>query len=366
MEVEVGGEASEGSSDADLEGVRLALLVAASIVGLCEGLVALNDRVVEDWIDDDSLSEDLTVAESILVLWEGLFALNDTVVDGRIDDESILEDLGDVAGVAVDVVLGVDEVDETSVEDDSIPDSVIEDIEDLVNADVILELLDTGEEKDDATLTVEEVSVVGDVSLRLDEVLVERGNDDEAVPEDMGDTIRVDDDVTLELLEVGEDNIDGISTLEDVEDVAVADFDLKSVVVEAMPDTVDDDSLLEDIRDVADVVVDVFPKLGTVLEIICRSEVAVMVCVSEPGVVLVGNEEPEEEKTTELGLGPKIAANIEDTNSEPLEGEVDEGLALDGGRDGETPKEVPRPDRVPERGLALWEDELICELKFDG
>ena len=91
-----------------------------------------------------------------------------------------------------------------------------------------------------------------------------------------------------------------------------------------------------------------------------------MASVSEPGVVLVGNEEPEEETTTELGLGPKIAANTEDTNSEPLEGEVDEGLALDGGRDAETPKEVPRPDRVPELDLPLGENELTCELKLDG
>ena len=258
--IKVDEDALEGSFDASLEGITLRLLMAASIVGLCEGLVALNDKVVEDWIDDDSLSEDLTVAETVLVLCEGLVALNDTVFDGRVDGESVLENLGDVVGVTVDVVLGADEVDEISVEDDPVSDSVIEDIEDLVNVDVILELLDTGEDKGDDALTVEESRIVGDVSLRLDEVLVERGDDDEddSVP-----------DVTLEPFEVCEVRIDDTPTFEDVEDVAVTDFDLKSVSVEAIPDTVDDDSLLEGIRDVADVVVDVFPKVDTVLEISC-------------------------------------------------------------------------------------------------
>ena len=258
--VKVDGEALEGFFDAGLEGITLRLLMAASIVGLSEGLVALNDKVFEGWTDANSLSEDLTVAESVLVLCEGLVALNDRVVDGRVDGELVLENLGDVVGVTVDVVLGADKVDEISVDNDPVSDSVIEDIEDLVNVDVILELLDTGEDKGDDALTVEESRIVGDVSLRLDEVLVERGDDveDDSVP-----------DVTLEPFEVCEDRIDDTPTFEDVEDVAATDFDLKSVSVEAIPDTVDDDSLLEGIRDVADVALGVFPQVDTVLEIFC-------------------------------------------------------------------------------------------------
>ncbi len=77
-------------------------------------------------------------------------------------------------------------------------------------------------------------------------------------------------------------------------------------------------------------------------------------------------EGTEEEPPTELFLCPKIAANTEDTNSEPLEGEVGDGLALDGEGDAVTPNVIPNPDTVPELGFRLGKDEEIRDLSLDG
>lgn len=305
--VDVREERSEGAFDIDVEGVWRGLLVAASVVGLCEGLfVALGGKVVEGWIDDDSLPEDLRDAELTSVLCEGICALDGDVVEDLIEDASVVEDLEDVAGVSIDVVSGLDDVDECGIEDDPLPDSLLESIEDVASSDVVLNLFDVGEDRLDDIMPFEEAGVDCDVCLRLDEALLERD-----IVEVVVDTENVDDDFIPESLEVGEDRVDGTLTFEDDESVAGIDVDFASRLAEVVEGT-------------------------------------------------------EEEPPTELFLCPKIAANTEDTNSEPFEREVDDRFAIDGEGDAVTPDVAPKPDTVPELGFPLGKDEEIRELNLDG
>ncbi len=189
MVVDVRGETSEGAFDIDMDGVWLGLLVAASFVGLCEGLfVALGGKVVEDCVDDDSLPEDLTGAELTSVLCEGICALDGEVVENLIEDALVVEDLEGVAGVSIDVVLGLDDVDESGIEDDPLPDSLLESVEDVVGFDVVLNLFDVGEDRLDDAMSFEEAGVDCDVCLRLDEALLEGDIDDDSVVEVVVDT----------------------------------------------------------------------------------------------------------------------------------------------------------------------------------
>ena len=122
------------------------------------------------------------------MLCEGLCALDGKVVEDWIVDDSIVEVLEDVAGVRTDVVLGLGDVDESGIEDDPLPDPLLETIEDVVSADVVLRLFDVGEDRFDDFMSFEEAGVDCDVCLRLDEALLERGIDDDSVVEVVVDT----------------------------------------------------------------------------------------------------------------------------------------------------------------------------------
>ncbi|CAD6591443.1 MAG: hypothetical protein ASARMPREDX12_005167 [Alectoria sarmentosa] len=364
-------------------------LDVVSTLVLCEGSVALVDRVVEDKLDDDL--EDCIDAVSTSVLCESRSALNECVVEDRLDDDFMLENLGDVALVDVDVVSAPDKIDEGDVDDDSL----LEDTEASVTVDIILELFAAAEDRIDDVSTIEEAIVVADVVSILDGILEGR-IDDDMLFEDMGDVVRVDNNVVLEPFEVGEDvsdddsvlkdiedvarvddnvvpepsevsgdNIDETPTFEDVDNATIVDIDVLSGLDEVDERSVDDDPALEAVRDVVNVgiVVVVIPRLDRVLEL---PGLLVVVCVSTAGTVLVGREDTEDESALEVGLSPKIAPNIENMNDESFGGRVNVGLALGGVGDAVAINVVSRPDRVLEMSLPPVEDELVCGDDLEG
>ena len=83
--LEVRLDACRLPSDADIEGIELALSVAFSSPMLCEDIVFFNVEIAEDRVAEDSVVEELAALVSTLVLCEDVGVLEILSVAGRVD-----------------------------------------------------------------------------------------------------------------------------------------------------------------------------------------------------------------------------------------------------------------------------------------
>ena len=198
----------------------------------------------------------------------------------------------------------LDEVDEISVDGDSLS----EDVEDVASVDVIVGLSGVDGDRIDDSPTFEDVEDVLVPGVKVGFVVeVVEGNIDESVLED------VDIDSPVEKVECA---IDDDFVLEDVTDVASVDTGLVFGVVEGR---IDDGSELEVVRDVVSV------NVGFIVEVV-------------EGVI--GN-------ASEVEVVRDVVS-------------VDVGSVVD------VVDVIPLFDELPEPGLPLEEDELVCRPDLDG
>ncbi|CAF9942269.1 MAG: hypothetical protein ALECFALPRED_009641 [Alectoria fallacina] len=177
-------------------------------------VVSAPDKIDERDVDDDSLLEDTealvtvdimlklfgagedriddvsTFEEAIVVV--DVVSIFDEVVEVWIDDDLLLEDMRDVLSVDNDVVMKAFELGEDVSNDDSVP----EDIEEVVRVDdnVVLEPSEVDGDKIDDTPTFEDMETVAsidvDVVSGLDEV-DEKSVDDDPALEAVRDVVNV-------------------------------------------------------------------------------------------------------------------------------------------------------------------------------
>ena len=136
-------------------------------------------------------------------------------------------------------------------------------VEDLIADGMIVSALDdrvVDSRVDDMVpevLALKEVSVVGVITFRLDEVRERKVEDDwivyvdgASIYEDMGTAADVDARVVSRSFETVEDTVMKVSVFEAINDATVVDFEVVPRSVEVIVVFMDDDSVLEDVKDV--------------------------------------------------------------------------------------------------------------------